>query len=155
MPQIVKSEIIDARILASSIESMLHVSQIRFALPIRFGSGDFPLLGFFLLAQMLNVNASLAGELRVNLRPLLIYRAVLLPAERDLLAVNLAGVQEEMDMRVLRVAVNCSERNRLRLWERLLSCLSVFQPPNRRLGLSRKIWHISVEANRPGALAAC
>jgi hypothetical protein len=46
----------------------------RFALSVSGGGGgDFPLLGFFLLVQMLTVDAPLARELRVNLRPPLIY----------------------------------------------------------------------------------
>src|SRR5262249_38977799 len=90
-------------------------------------SGPFPLPGLFLFAQMLGVNAPVAGEFGIDLRPFLVDRPVILTLQVDSLAVDLARVDVDMDVRVIGIAMDRGERPGL--WEGLAE-ESIGQFPN-------------------------
>src|SRR5215510_3242791 len=103
----------------------------RFALQVRLCCRYFPLSRFLFLAKMLDVNTSLAGKLRIYLCPLFVYRSVLIFGQIDLSSINLPSVQIEMDVRMLGISMDGSERNSF--WKGLFEKL-VCDISNLRIG---------------------
>lgn len=76
--------------------------------------GSLPLAGLVLLVDVLAVDCAVSQETGVDACPLLVDALVLVTAKLDLLDVNLARVNVDVNVRVIGVPMDCAERHRLR-----------------------------------------
>src|SRR5262249_2232941 len=88
------------------------------ALPVRLGSRYLPQPGLLFLPYVVKIDALVTGELGVDCSPFLVYGFELVVFELYPFTIDLPGIEVKMDVRVLRVAMDCTECNRL--WESLL-----------------------------------
>src|SRR5262249_62350307 len=108
-----------------------------------------PLPGVCLFARTPGVNAPVAGECGIDLRPFLVYCPVILTLQGDSLAVDLARVDVDMDVRVISVAMDSCERHGF--WEGLAEEI-IGQCPDltvRRRNVERQ-HHAVVRPSAPG-----
>src|SRR5262249_4118636 len=96
----------------------LGLWQNRFTVPIRLGGCYFPEFGLLFLPYVFEINALVSSELGVDCSPFLVYGLELVVFELYPFTINLPGIEVEMYVGVLRVAMDRTECNRL--WECLL-----------------------------------
>src|SRR5690348_17316194 len=100
--------------MLSPVLISFRLGRDRLPVPVGYRRCSFPVPGLLLLADVVGVDAPVSGELSVYLRPLLVDGPVLIVPELNLPAVDLSGVDIDVDVGMFRIPVNGGQRHGLR-----------------------------------------